>query len=92
MFLRQNGGFTNVDGTFAFLVPYDNGVGTPAPSGLVPRIDLTDFSTVDTLDLTLVDPDLKGFIGGFSDGTVTLREFTMCRPARFPRPPAGLSN
>ena len=28
----------------------------------------TDFSAVDVLDLTTVDPDLRGFIGGFSHG------------------------
>ncbi len=36
----------------------------------VPRIDLTDFttSTVQVLNLTDTDPDLKGFMGGFTDG------------------------
>jgi hypothetical protein len=58
------GGFT--DGRYGYFVPYDNGV----RSGKVARVDLQNFTTVGVtvLDLTAVDSDLKGFIGGFSDG------------------------
>lgn len=57
------GGFT--DGQYGYFVPYDNG-----NSGKVARIYLADFTLggVDTLDLALVDPGLKGFVGGFTDG------------------------
>merc|ERR1711918_195913 len=33
------------------------------------RVDLSDFSTVSVLDLTDTDSDLKGFGGGFTDGS-----------------------
>jgi len=60
-----NGGF--VGGTYAYFVPSSNG----AYHGNVARVDLTDFSAsgVSYLDLTTVDANLKGFAGGFSDGT-----------------------
>ncbi len=58
------GGFT--DGRYGYFVPYYNG----AYSGKAARIDLQNFTTsgVTVLDLTTVDVDLKGFMGGFSDG------------------------
>ncbi len=58
------GGFT--DGRYGYFVPYNNG----AYSGLVARVDLQNFTTggVTTLDLTSANADLKGFIGGFTDG------------------------
>jgi len=58
------GGFT--DGTYGYLVPYDNG---NVHNGNVARFSLSDFSSVSVLDLTATDPDLKGFRGGFTDGT-----------------------
>jgi len=59
------GGFT--DGTHGYFVPRDNG----ADHGNVARVDLSDFSAsgVSYLDLTTVDASLKGFSGGFTDGT-----------------------
>jgi len=59
------GGFT--DGTYGYMVPksYHNG----AYSGKVARFLLSDFSSVSVLDLTAMDSDLKGFVGGFTDGT-----------------------
>jgi len=47
------------------MVPYNNGV----KSGKVARFSLSDFSRVSVLDLTATDSDLKGFVGGFTDGT-----------------------
>jgi len=58
------GGFT--DGTYGYLVPNNNGA---APFGKVARFSLSDFSSVSVLDLTATDSDLKGFRGGFTDGT-----------------------
>jgi len=60
------GGFT--DGTYGYLVPWYNGA---ASFGKVARFLLSDFSTVSVLDLTATatDSDLKGFRGGFTDGT-----------------------
>ncbi|CAM9457378.1 unnamed protein product [Ascophyllum nodosum] len=42
----------------------------PAYSGKLVRVDLTDFSLsgVEVLDLTMVDPELRGFAGGFAAG------------------------
>ncbi|CAN0143713.1 unnamed protein product [Ectocarpus sp. 6 AP-2014] len=42
----------------------------PAYSGKLVRVDLSDFSSsgVQVLDLTEVDPDLRGFTGGFAAG------------------------
>ncbi len=51
------------DGSYAYLVPHYNS--TLGHHGNLVKIDLTDFSTVETLDLTLTDPELKGFVGGF---------------------------
>ena len=58
-----SGGFS--DGRYAYLVPRGPGNG----SGKTVRVDLTDFSAsgVQVLDLTTVDPALKGFEGGFAD-------------------------
>jgi hypothetical protein len=58
------GGFT--DGRYGYLVPSNN----PAPFGKIARFDLQNFTNggVTTLDLTLVDPALKAFQGGFTDG------------------------
>jgi len=58
------GGFT--DGTYGYVVPYNNGADY---SGKVARFSLSDFSSVSVLDLAATDPDLKGFQGGFTDGT-----------------------
>jgi len=59
------GGFT--DGTYGYLVPHNNGGGVY--TGKVARFSLSDFSTLSVLDLTARDPDLRGFVGGFTDGT-----------------------
>ena len=59
------GGFT--DGTWGYVVPYTNA--SNAPFGRVARFRLDDFSTVQVLNLGATDPLLKGFIGGFTDGT-----------------------
>jgi hypothetical protein len=58
------GGFT--DGRYGYFAPFDNG----HSSGKIARVDLQNFTVggVSTLDLTLVDSDLKGFLGGFTDG------------------------
>jgi len=58
------GGFT--DGTYGYVVPYINDGGN---FGKVARFSLSDFSSVSVLDLTATDSDLKGFKGGFTDGT-----------------------
>jgi len=58
------GGFT--DGTYGYMVPYHNGA---AYFGKVARFSLSDFSSVSVLDLAATDSDLKGFCGGFTDGT-----------------------
>lgn len=57
------GGFT--DGRYAYFAPSNNGT-----QGKIARVDLTNFanSGVRVLDLTTVDPDLKGFTGAFTDG------------------------
>jgi hypothetical protein len=59
------GGFT--DGRYGYFVPNNNGTG---PDGKVARVDLQNFTTggVTALDLASVDPGLKGFAGGFTDG------------------------
>ena len=59
------GGFT--DGTSAYYVPNNNGY----PFGYVTRVSLSDFSSsgVSYLNLAETDSNLKGFIGGFTDGT-----------------------
>jgi len=59
-----NSGFT--DGTYGYMVPFNfyNNIGSK-----VARFSLSDFSTVQVLDLTATDSDLKGFQGGFTDGT-----------------------
>jgi len=58
------GGFT--DGRYGYFVPNNNG----SLSGKVARVDLQNFATgsVTPLDLAIVDPGLKGFAGGFTDG------------------------
>lgn len=58
------GGFT--DARFGYFVPNFNGT----RFGKVPRVDLLNFSAsgVTVRDLTLTDPDLKGFWGGLTDG------------------------
>ena len=61
------GGFT--DGTNGYLVPYGlNNI--PDNSGTILRFNIDTFTTAATasLDLTTIDPNLKGFIGGFTDG------------------------
>ncbi len=55
------GGFADALGNYGYCVPY---LGNGAYSGKIARIDLNDFSTVSTLDLTLIDVSLKGFHGG----------------------------
>ncbi len=58
------GGFT--DGRYGYFVPFLN----ESYSGKVARVDLQNFTTggVTSLDLASVDPGLKGFTGGFTDG------------------------
>ena len=51
------------DGSYAYLVPFHNS--NVAHHGKAVRIDLSDFATVEVLDLTVTDPDLKGFVKGF---------------------------
>jgi hypothetical protein len=60
-----HGGFT--DGKYAYLVPFEHYWGR---HGMAPRIDLDDFTTngVTMVDMGAIDPALKGFIGGFTDG------------------------
>lgn len=58
------GSFT--DGTWGYMVPKAHG--TPR-HGKVARFLLSDFSTIQTLDLTQVHNLLMGFYGGFHDGT-----------------------
>jgi hypothetical protein len=58
-----HGGFT--DGRYGYFVPDHNG---SSHFGKVARVDLNDFSTVSVLNLASTDADLKGFIGGFTDG------------------------
>ena len=59
-----NGGFT--DGRYAYLVPYYNGT----YYGKLTRVDLNNFSVsgVSVINVALQDSDLKGFVGGFTDG------------------------
>lgn len=59
------GGFT--DGRYGYFVPYGN---ETFFSGKIARVDLQNFAAggVTALDLALVDSDLRGFIGGFTDG------------------------
>jgi hypothetical protein len=56
------------DGKYGYLVPYYTGEST---FGKVARFDLESFSVDDvkTLNLETTDKDLKGFSGGFQDGT-----------------------
>jgi hypothetical protein len=64
-----SGGFTS--GKYAYLTPYTNReTSTPSRrnSGKVARVNLEDFKTVEVLDLSKADPDLKGFHGGFVSG------------------------
>jgi hypothetical protein len=58
------GGFT--DGRYAYVF----GAGYSPLNGKVARIDLANFTTggVTVLDLTTVNPALRGFAGGFQDG------------------------
>ncbi len=58
------GGFT--DGRYGYFVPFLN----DGYSGKVARVDLQNFTTggVTSLDLASVDPGLRGFQGGFTDG------------------------
>jgi len=58
------GGFT--DGTYGYLVPYQNEAGY---HGKVTRFSLRTFNEVKVLDMATTDADLKGFRGGFMDGT-----------------------
>jgi len=58
------GGFT--DGTYGYLVPYKNEAGY---HGKVTRFSLQSFGDVQVLDVSTTDADLKGFRGGFTDGT-----------------------
>lgn len=53
------------DGNHVYLAPYANSVGA---SGVVARINVNDFSTIELLDLSLTDVELKGFTGCFVDG------------------------
>ena len=58
------GGFT--DGVYAYLCPTT--YADDFYSGVVARVNLKDFSTVNILELTKIDSGLKGFSGCFSDG------------------------
>jgi hypothetical protein len=65
-FGASGGAFT--DGNFGYFTTVDS-----APSvysGKVARVNLSNFTTdgVTVLDLASVDPGLKGFYGGFTDG------------------------
>jgi hypothetical protein len=63
------GGFT--DSNFGYLVPYFNGDATTPRHGYVARVSLSDFSTsgVSYLNLADTNTNLRGFMGGFTDGT-----------------------
>ena len=55
------GGFTDGQG-YGYFVPYHNGV----KFGKLVRVDLSDFKTVDIVDLEATDTELRGFWGGFT--------------------------
>ena len=59
------GGFT--DGKYGYYVPYNNG----AAFGKFVRVDLTNFAAagIGILNLTDYNANLKGFSGGFTDGS-----------------------
>jgi len=59
-----SGGFTY--GTYGYLVPYKNAT---AFHSKVVRFSLVTFGDVQVLDLATTDASLKGFRGGFTDGT-----------------------
>ena len=60
-----HGGFT--DGVYGYLMPFKNDEGS---HGNVARIELSRFrpSGVTSINLSEVSPNLKGFVGGFTDG------------------------
>jgi hypothetical protein len=64
--VRFMGSFS--DGRYGYILTYDTPTGGFA--GKVARLDLVNFSAsgVTVLDLTTVDAELKGHIGGFTDG------------------------
>ena len=59
------GGFT--DGRYAYCVPNNNGTGL---HGNLVRVDIQNFTTsgITTVDVASVNPNYKGFQGGFTDG------------------------
>jgi hypothetical protein len=56
------------DGRYGYFVPFVNASFTPF--GKIARVDLQNFTTsgVTVLNLQAIDPDLKGFSDGFTDG------------------------
>jgi len=61
------GGF--VVGKYGYLVPYKNQERLEGGHhGNLVKLDLETFELVQWLDLTELDPDLKGFVGGFAYG------------------------
>ena len=64
--VRFMGSFS--DGRYGYILTYDTPTGGYA--GKVARLDLANFSAsgVTVLDLTTVDTELRGYIGGFTDG------------------------
>ena len=59
-------GFADDAGTYGYFLPASIG---SYKSGKVARVTLSDFSTVDIIDMTTTDADLVSFGGGFTDGT-----------------------
>lgn len=67
--------FTHLVGHFGYFSPFMYKSTVPsqeyAPqnnqfSGLIIRLDLLSFTTVEILDLTTIDDSLRGFMGGFA--------------------------
>jgi len=58
------GGFT--DGTYGYMVPHKR---RSSCHGKIARFSLQTFSDIQVLDMAAADADLKGFRGGFTDGT-----------------------
>ncbi len=53
-----------VTGSYVYLVPFNSG----AESGKIPRVALSNFVTVQVVDLTELHPNCKGYWGGCWDG------------------------
>ncbi|CAK0874272.1 unnamed protein product [Prorocentrum cordatum] len=60
---------TGLTGTRSFFPNHPDNFFNGAKFGKVARFLLSDFNTVEALKLANTDSDLKGFYGGFTDGT-----------------------